>query len=106
MRVKFIEARFFTSCITKLMSDDEYLALQELLIQNPRAGEVIPGSGSLRKIRWRVRGRGKRGGIRVIYYCWSKEVLGMLYAYDKAAQSDLTPGQLKLLRASLGEGVT
>ena len=56
-------------------------------------------------MRWRVAGRGKRGGIRVIYYCWSEHRLYMIFAYDKAAQGDLTPEQLKVLRAHVTGGV-
>jgi hypothetical protein len=65
----------------------------------PDMGALIPGSGGLRKLRWRMRGHGKRGGIRVIYH-WaaSQEEIRMLLAYAKAYQEDLTPGQLSLLR--------
>ena len=103
--MEFVETSIFTQRITKLLTDDEYGALQEMLAERPKAGEVIPGAGGLRKLRWRVAGRGKRGGIRVIYYCWSEHRLYMIFAYDKVAQGDLTPEQLKVLRAHVTGGV-
>lgn len=63
-----VETPIFTKQITALISDDSYAELQEIIRQEPEAGNIIPGSGGLRKIRWRAEGRGKRGGIRVIYY--------------------------------------
>jgi hypothetical protein len=74
--------------------------LQLALVLRPEAGAVLRGSGGLRKIRRSVPGRGKRGGVRVIYY-WAKDedLFYMLLAYAKNRQEDLTPRQLKLLRA-------
>lgn len=70
-----------------------------MLSLDPKAGEVIPGSGGLRKLRWRTAGRGKRGGLRIIYYCRSADRLYMLFAYEKTRQGDLTWEQLRMLRA-------
>jgi hypothetical protein len=103
--MEFIETTIFTERITKLLTDDEYYDLQTVLAGHPKAGEVIPGAGGLRKLRWRATGRGKRGGLRVIYYCWSEDRLYMIFVYDKAQQGDLTPGQLKTLRAYVKGGV-
>ena len=65
----FIETKLFTSLVPQYLTDDEYAALQQALVTTPDAGDVIRGSGGVRKLRWRVvAGRGKRGGIRVIYY--------------------------------------
>jgi len=81
------------------MPDDEYLELQEALVDNPKSGDVIRGSGGLRKIRWKVPGRGKRGGIRVIYYHLDEnKQIYMIYAYKKTDQSDLTKEQIKQLK--------
>jgi len=66
--VLLIETPTFTRQITGLLSDDEYSEFQSQLVANPKAGDVIPGSGGLRKIRWFRAGRGKRGGIRGIYF--------------------------------------
>ena len=94
-----IETTIFTKRIARLVDDDNYRELQEVLIGNPEAGDVIPGSGGLRKIRWRVAGRGKRGGVRVIYYrVNTAERIYMLYAYAKNEVEDLTRDQLKALR--------
>jgi hypothetical protein len=103
--MEFIETSIFTKRIVKLLTDEAYWELQAVLAGNPRAGEVIPGAGGLRKIRWRATGRGKRGGIRVIYYCWSEHRLYMIFAYDKVEQGDLTPAQLKVLRTYVTGGV-
>jgi len=67
-----IETSVFTRRITELLSDDEYRELQATLVERPKAGPVIPGSGGIRKLRWSASGRGKRGGARVIYY-WATE---------------------------------
>ena len=94
-----IETTIFTKLIVRLMDDDNYRELQDVLIGNPEAGDVIPGSGGLRKIRWRIAGRGKRGGVRVIYYrVNTAERIYMLYAYAKNEAADLTRDQLKALR--------
>ena len=63
-----VETPIFTRLIKELMGDDEYRRLQEALIQRPDMGSIIQGSGGLRKVRWNLEGRGKRGGVRVIYY--------------------------------------
>ena len=103
--MEFVETSIFTERITALLTDEAYRDLQEVLAENPKAGDVIPGAGGLRKLRWRAPGRGKRGGLRIIYYCWSEERLYMIFAYDKTRQGDLTPEQLKLLRAYVKGGV-
>ena len=103
--MEFVETGIFTERITKLLTDDEYYDLQAVLAENPKDGEVIPGAGGLRKLRWRAAGRGTRGGLRVIYYCWSEDRLYMIFVYDKAQQGDLTPEQLKALRAYVKGGV-
>lgn len=96
--MEIIETSVFTAFITTLMSDDDYKDLQNSLIKCPVAGDIIKGSGGLRKLRWSASGRGKRGGSRVIYY-WYKdqEIIYMLYAYAKNRQEDLTRDQLKVL---------
>src|SRR6266436_4023178 len=80
----FIETKLFTRLIQAYLTDDEYRELQSLLIAQPGAGDVIPGSGGVRKLRWRAPGRGKRGGYRVIYYARiERGVVWMLTIYPK-----------------------
>lgn len=95
----FIETPVFSKAVQRLMSDEPYRRLQSALAVRPELGDVIPGSGGLRKLRWPVSGHGKRGGARVVYY-WavSRNEICMLLAYTKAEQEDLTPRQIKLLR--------
>ena len=103
--MEFVETSIFTQRITKLLTDEGYRDLQVVLAEKPRAGDVIPGAGGLRKLRWRAHGRGKRGGLRVIYYCWSAHWLYMIFVYAKTEQDDLTPEQLRVLRAYVKGGV-
>lgn len=98
------ETRLFTQIIQEVMADDEYRALQEVLVDNPKLGDVIRGSGGLRKVRWKVPGKGKRGGLRVIYYYFEQdEQLYMIFAYKKNEQSDLTVTQIKMLKKVIEE---
>ena len=84
------------------MDDDEYAGLQTFLAERPDAGSVIRGSGGIRKLRWAGSGRGKRVGLRVIYYWWvAKERISMLLMYPKNEQDDLSSDQLKQLRNQL-----
>jgi mRNA-degrading endonuclease RelE of RelBE toxin-antitoxin system len=95
-----IETPIFTRQLLSLLSDEEYRELQNELILRPDAGNIIRGSGGLRKLRWSIAGRGKRGGVRVIYYWHShRELILMLFIYPKSKQEDLTPQQLKILKA-------
>lgn len=95
----FIETPIFTRLVRKLLGEESYRQLQIHLTYQPDTGKVIKGSGGLRKIRWKQSGRGKRGGVRVIYYWFiNSETMMMLYIYPKSSQSNLSPKQLKELR--------
>jgi len=90
----FIETTTFTKLLPSYLTDEEYRGLQNYLLVTPDAGEIIKGSGGVRKIRWASTGSGKRGGIRVIYY--SKQAnheIWMLTLYRKSEQSTI-PGHL------------
>ncbi len=95
-----IETAIFTRTTKQLMNDDEYPALQEVLVNRPDSGALIKNSGGQRKIRWKLEGRGKSGGIRVIYY-WmvSDEQIYMLYGYPKNKHENLTQQQLSMLKS-------
>lgn len=99
----FIETSIFTKEITQLLPDEQYSMLQSSLMLRPDAGDLIRGSGGLRKIRWNLPGSGKRGALRVIYYWDTPDTIFMLMAYRKTEQDDLAPEQLKLLRALVKE---
>jgi len=102
--MRFVETPVFTAVVTALLSAEEYRQLQLALLMRPEQGALIRGSGGLRKLRWGVRGRGKRGGVRVIYY-WhlGEELLYMLLVYAKSEQDDLTPPQLRVVRRLVQE---
>ena len=98
----FFETCVFTRRVTKLLPDHEYAELQRTLVADPNAGDVIPGSGGLRKIRWAAQGRGKRGGVRVIYFhVISRDQFYMLLIYGKNEQDDLSPDQLRVLKRAV-----
>ncbi len=94
----FYETDIFTARIVDLISDDSYAELQSVLITDPEAGDLLPRSRGLRKIRWRSGGKGKRGGIRVIYYLVHREEIFMLYAYPKNERENISQSQAAKLR--------
>ena len=95
----FIETPIFTKLVSELLPDDDYRKIQLALILRPEAGKIIPSSSGLRKIRWKIHGSGKRGGLRLIYF-WDvqEDTIYMLLIYKKSKQEDLTQNQLKTLR--------
>ena len=95
----FIETPIFSKLVTDLIPDDEYRKIQLALVLRREAGKIIPGSGGLRKIRWKISSSGKRGDLRLIYF-WDvpEDRIYMLLIYKKAKQKDLNPNQLKILR--------
>jgi mRNA-degrading endonuclease RelE of RelBE toxin-antitoxin system len=96
--MEFIETPVFTKEVRVQLSAEEYRGLQLALVLRPEQGSVIPGSVGLRKVRWKARGKGKRGGVRVIYY-WITEddKIYLLMLYGKSDQADLTPAQARIL---------
>lgn len=102
--MEFIEAPAFTRNISDYLADDEYARLQRWLAENPEAGDLVPGTGGFRKVRWAhpERGKGRRGGLRIIYYLFlAEQQIWLMTLYDKNEASDLTPPQKKALRAAL-----
>jgi len=95
----FIETEIFTKRIVKLVDDEMYAELQAELVKDPTRGRVIQATGGLRKIRMAARGKGKRGGARVIYYfVLMDETIYMIFVYDKGEADDLTADQKKQLK--------
>jgi hypothetical protein len=93
--MEFIEAPAFTRYLSDYLDDEEYRALQKQLGLSPDVGDVIPGTGGFRKIRWADKGRGKgrRGGLRVIYYHFAADdQIWLMTLYGKDEAADLTPG--------------
>ena len=95
--MKIIETTVFTKRLRVFLKEEEYRKLQNELILNPGKGKIIRGSGGLRKIRWSIPGKGKSGGVRIIYYWVNiKEIILMLFIYSKNEHDDLTNEQLKI----------
>ena len=100
--MEFIEVPAFTSRVLRHLGEDRYAELQSHLSRHPTAGAIIPGSKGLRKVRWSASGRGKRGGVRVIYY-WhvTPEIITFLDIYPKNEKDNLTQGEIRLLNLLL-----
>ena len=98
--VRFVETSVFTKRLVQLTDDDAYRRFQAELAANPEKGKLIQGTGGLRKARMAARGKGKRGGARVIYlYLETATVIYLVYVYDKGEADDLTATQKKELKA-------
>ena len=95
----FVETSLFTRQVLELLPDEEYAAMQAALARNPQAGDVIRGTGGLRKLRWRRPGVGKSGGVRVIYYwlCADRQIR-LLMLYPKSRKDDLSAADKAMLK--------
>ena len=100
--MEFIEAPLFTRLIYDYMDDAEYSAFQIGLASRPEAGDIIPGSGGVRKIRWSGKGKGKRGGLRIIYY-WrnKKNEIWLLTVYAKSEAENIPLSILREIRREI-----
>jgi len=98
----FIETSNFTKRLSDYLSDDDYRGLQTHLLLRPDAGNIIKGSGGVRKVRWAASGKGKSGGIRAIYY-WKKSdhEIWMLTLYSKSEQDSIPGHQLKKIAEAI-----
>ena len=104
MKAVFVELPAFERHRARYLDEEGFNALQRELMRNPISGEVIEGTGGLRKMRFadKRRGKGKRGGLRVIYYWWISGMQFWLYTlYDKDETADLDAQQRKALKAML-----
>ena len=97
--MEFIETPGFSSIRENYFDESQFHMLQLYLMDQPDAGDIIKGSGGVRKLRWGLPGRGKRGGVRVIYYWVTKEhQILFLTAYAKNEARDLSPDTIKAIR--------
>ena len=104
MKLVFLEAPVFTRLLGNYLTDESYRKLQRALLENPELGDVMPGTGGFRKIRWEDarRGKGKRGGLRVIYYyLTSDHPIWFFTLYDKDEAANLTADEKKVLKKAI-----
>jgi hypothetical protein len=102
--MEFFEAPAFTRYVSSYLTDDEYREMQGRLATAPEAGDMIPGTGGFRKLRWAdpKRGKGQRGGLRLIYYYFPGErQIWFITLYGKNEASDLTPKQKQALKSAI-----
>jgi hypothetical protein len=94
-----IETPVYSGKVKRLLTDDEQEAFVVFIAQNPRAGSVVRGSGGIRKLRWAQRGRGKSGGVRIIYYNRLENgEIWLLTLYAKSDRSTIPAHELKMLK--------
>lgn len=104
MELVFIETPLFTRQLPSYLDDEAYRSLQRFLLTNPESGDLIRGTGGFRKMRWedKRRGKGKRGGIRIIYYYLSDDnQIWFFTLYGKDEVADLTSDEKKLLKNAI-----
>lgn len=96
--MEFIETPTFTRLLADLLVDEDYRRLQNVLVENPEQGDIIKGGGGIRKLRFALPGRGKSGGVRVIYYLLREDgQIYMLLIYPKSRKDNLTDRETALL---------
>ena len=102
--ISFVETKLFTRLVQEYLPDDEYAKLQQALVANPEAGAIIPGSGGIRKLRWGVAGRGKRGGIRVVYFLRTRHgQIWMLTLYPTNVADNIPAHILKKIKDEIDD---
>jgi len=104
MRLVFLETPLFTRLLGDYLTDESYQELQRALMENPEMGDVMPGTGGFRKVRWQDarRGKGKRGGLRVIYYyLMADQQIWFFTLYEKGEATDLTADEKRLLKKAI-----
>lgn len=104
MNAVFVELPAFARHRAEYLDDEEFASLQDALMKSPESGDLIPDTGGLRKLRFSDarRGKGKRGGLRIIYCWWPpKREFWLFSLYDKDEMTDLSPRQRKTLKILL-----
>lgn len=98
----FVETQLFSRLVYEYLSEEEYSSLQRHLATWPDSGDVVPGTGGVRKIRWATKGRGKRGGVRVVYVARiAREVIWLLTLYAKNETENIPASVLRRIREEL-----
>lgn len=108
MKAIFFETQLFTNLLPKYLDDDEYRLLQLHLLNNPEAGDLMPRTGGFRKLRWQDsrRGKGKRGGLRVIYYWFNQNKQFWLFTiYNKGEVENLTAAEEQQLKQAITQEI-
>ncbi len=99
---EFIETPFFAKAVERYLDDDEYAELQAYLNKNPQSGVVVPESGGVRKLRWAAEGRGKRGGLRIIYFVHRERGhIWMLAVYGKNVTENIPAHTLRAMKKAI-----
>jgi len=97
--MEFIETQRFSDALYDYLDEDSYQELQVSLIERPDQGDIIPGGGGIRKLRFAAQGKGKKGGVRVIYYWVTKAgQIYMIAIYPKGRKDNLTDAELAEFR--------
>lgn len=99
----FIETRLFSKLLFDYLDEASYVELQRHLIANPLAGDLVRGSGGVRKLRWGLPGRGKRGGVRIIYYATTEGQIWLLTIYKKSEESSIPQHVLRQIKEEIDE---
>lgn len=98
--VTVVETPSFLRQAAAIWDEEDRLALVDYIARNPESGDVIPGTGGVRKVRWSRAGSGKRGGARVIYFYHHADApIYLLLAYAKAQRTDMTPDEKRAVAA-------
>lgn len=98
--VTVVETPTFLRQAGAIWDEDDRLALVDFIARNPESGDLIPGTGGVRKVRWSRQGSGKRGGARVIYFYYHADApIYLLLAYAKAQRTDMTPDEKRAVAA-------
>jgi len=101
----FIELAPFAAVRDKYLGDEEFAALQQYLAAHPDAGDVIPGTGGCRKLRWAAAGHGRRGGVRVIYFLrLASGQIVLVTMYSKGVRENIDPRVLRRLKEGFTRG--
>ncbi|HOO57959.1 MAG TPA: type II toxin-antitoxin system RelE/ParE family toxin [Anaerolineaceae bacterium] len=103
--MEFIETTIFSMYVYEYLSEDEYIGLQSLLVLYPKSGKVVPGSGGVRKIRWAMSGKGKSGGVRIIYYFKPNDnEIWLLTIYSKNEVENIPAHILRKIAKEIEDG--